>query len=281
MRYINKYRTFESDDSPRRDFSEFFPIKDDEILDLCAEMEDLGFIINIGKRFSSGRRGLSDQPLAKNSYPIYDIDFSLSQYEEKNDPDYLYDGGYRFQSIDMIRTFTSVLNKMKMLPIKGYYYVIKSDVRYTIRLVLEQINIDDRSVGFDFYKFVTELHDYIDSLEDVYGFKITESFGSGSDKLIQIFTNGIYSISDGNKNEDKIKLNKKWETCDRFDNKDQYSEISEVIEDYLDNHIKFIKYTKEFEERGPIRKTIKKIFGKSVDKVYNRYYLSYRIKLKD
>ena len=270
MKHINHYKIFEL----KKDYSEYFPISDEDILDLSLEMEDLGFKISISRRFSQPD-GLSNQPLTKDAYPIYDIYFRKD--DDMSGNHYLYDGSVEFKKIEFLRTFTSVMNKMKMLPIKDSFFATQGSHSYTIRLLMQQLSIDDDSVGFDINKFGDRFYSFVRNMEREMGFKILGAnnygFDDGKGYNIEISTNGIYTDSD--------ELIKKWKNCNEFDNKDQYDDISSQIDSYLSQYSKFIVIRKEFQPEAPRVKYIKSgIFNKAVRKEYSPYSLEYKVGLK-
>ncbi len=254
-------------------FNDYFKISDEDILDISLEMTDMGFEIKISNKFVNSDGSITNEPVTETATPICNVQFSR-EYPE-TDAHTRYDGSYYYNDIDVIKTFTSTLNKMKMLDIKDSYYNISND-RYTIRLIFDDISLSSEKIGFDLYQFNEKISGLLRSIEisSAYPIKCISHSHGGKSISFELFTNGIYS---------KDIRDKMWLENDEFDNKDQYKNIIKLIEEFLGNHSKFIRYRYEFEPDHdvPYSEFFKKGLFKKIKKTYNRYSLYFIIKVKE
>jgi len=272
MKYIKLYEDIETSGDPyesdKPDFTKYHIISDEDIMDICLEMTDIGFSVDIKRFFINEDGSKTKNPITNTSYPIYDI--TLDKKTESSDPT-LWDGSYYYDSTSTSVLFTSVLNKMKrILPVNDARYCVANE-RYKIRLTLKQISID--KVGFDFPQFSKKMESMLNDIKEDYnafGIELVD-FRKGVDYgVFEIFTDGVYSS--GYRREEI------WKTTDEFDNKFQYVHIIRDIEDFLDGYENHIRYDREFNEVHPYKKEEMAGFFKKKTKTYKRYKLGYIIK---
>lgn len=263
------------------DYSSYHPISDEDINDIALEMIDAGFSIEIEKYFLNSDLTKTKQPISDKCIPIYDLRFE-KQKEGDYSQSYRWSGSYYYENIDVLKMFTSTLNKMRLLPIEDSGYYISNE-RYNIRLFLKEINLLSDQVGFDMDRFNDRFYSMLEKMS-------RESRGESIN-----FQTSLLSIEDHNWWNEIISVNlytdgkyyywnnkiDAWRNAESFDNKDQYDYYIKEINAYLDKYKKFISYEHDFEEIEPEVKWFKgKFLKKNFSKTYNRYDLTYKIKLK-
>ncbi len=264
------------------DYSSYHPISDEDINDIALEMTDAGFSIEIERYFLNSDCTRTKQPLSDKCIPIYDLCFE-KQKEGDYSQSYRWNGSYYYENIDVLKMFTSTLNKMKLLPIEDSGYYISND-RYNIRLFLKKLDLSPDQVGFDIDRFGDKFYEMLErisreSKREPVDFQTSTLFiiehwkQYGESVEVVLYTDGKYHYWDNKIDE--------WTNAESFDNKSQYDIYIKKIDDYLDKYKKFISYEHDFEEINPEVKRFKgKFLKKNFSKTYNRYELTYKIKLK-
>ena len=286
MKFLKKFNEdligFEDE---KIDFSVYHNITEEEISDLCLEMTDAGFTLDINKYFmSNGRR--TSEPITNECYPIYDI--TLDRSEEKLDDieGNRFNGSFYYQDMDTLSSFKSIVNKMiKLLPTYKVYYTV-SNTRYYIRLILPKINLN--KIGFDFYDFKEKLFKLCEEiknesprrrgnrnliLDDDEIHEIQFSGSGGGNNL------SIKFMTDGDNYKENVLINK-FKEVDELDNKDLYIPIKKKISDFLRPYMKFINLEIGYEENTSVTHPMKNGFMKKTIKRYKRYKLWYNISKK-
>jgi hypothetical protein len=248
------------------DFSIYHPITDEEILDLSLEMTDMEFGIHITRKFADNN-DVTYEPISKKCYPIYQIDFQKDYID--TDLTYLYDGSYYYQELDILKSFISVLSKMKkILPVEDAVYTT-SNTRLSIRLILKEVNI--KELGFEFRIFNDKLKQFLYTLERG-NIDIKNHWSGPNSTSIEIFTQG--------KLKGNVARESAWKKFDIFDNKEEYNDIINGLLEFSREYDKFIFMNVSFIKDDEISQRVKTGVFSSAIKTYEIYTLEVTFKQK-
>lgn len=250
-----------------------FIIDMDTIKELCLEMTEEGYVLDIDKQYLNygSPNTVTKRPSGEDSSPLYDIELEIPQDNLKGDGEH-WNGGVYFDNDSMISNFHAIVTRFKRLyPDYKILYAIRNS-EYTIRIILPRIKTER---DFNWLELEESVKSYINQLKQygVDGCNIdTSSYWINGNSRISIGLKQEISRLESYRimqNSDQAELSNEglWRTVE--------DEMRDEFSEYVKNGWVTMVFSNDLQGDFTYEPLKKGIFGKKPPvKKYHVYYLN-------